>query len=621
MAKKPTQKTTQNIKELDEQSKEIIEIESTERIVDELEELQKNSDAKNISDTSKKAEEAPHLHQLEQPPAWKRFIDWFWAKKWLTIPALVLIILAIIVAIPASRYAVTGWFWKERIVLRIVDDANNRPVSEATVRISNTAYRTDLNGAVEIPAISVGMHELKVQKNNYRTLTQSIEVPLFALGKQYEAKFHATGRVTDIVLTNRISGVAIKSALISISKDDQARTDDKGKAQIIVPTGKQEVTATITAEGYIDTKVQLKQNQKNEFQLVPDGKVYFLSKQRGAIDVIKTNLDGTDRQTVIQGTGHEEDQDTNLLASRDWRYLLLKAKRVAGKPASLYLIDTSKGVLETVEQANSNFTLIGWSGHRFLYSTYSNDKTYADNGQEMLKSFNAESRKTTTVDENQSVTVSPGSHYRQSLSNFYIVDAGVVYTKAWFMAGIQPANPIPTDKTTEIIKVNADGGGKKILKTYPSNTIAYIEAKLYEPQEVYFKVAMLEAGSKPTYAEFENGVLKEGIAGDRFDNIVYPTYLMSPNGTQAFWSEPRDGKSTLLLGGKNAENKQEVAVKSEFKAYGWFTDDYVLMQKGGSELYISSPAQLKLGVAPLKVSDYHKPSTNLIGYGYGYGGQ
>lgn len=618
MAKKSTEKhENRKLKDLTEESKEVTAIESADKIVNELEALQKDDARSEKSKKDPVPEQAEHLHKLEKPNAFKRFCGWLWQKKFIVAPLLVIAILGVLAAIPTTRYGMTSWFWKESIVIRVIDDGNNRPVTEATVRVAGQTIKTDAKGNAKM-TVAVGMQELNIQKKNYQTKTNSIEVPLFARGKQYDTEFHATGRISDIIITNRISGKAIKAALISVSKDDQARTDDSGKAQVVVPTKKPTTTATVTAEGYQDSQISIKQGQKNELQLTPTGKLYFLSKQRGVIDIVKTNLDGSDRQTVVPGTGEESDGETYLLASRDWRYLLLSAKRSTGKTASLYLFDTVKGSFETIDEGKANFSLIGWSGHNFFYSVGRTDKTDGDNGQTALKMINASSRKISVLDENQSVAMGMAGWYRQHFGNFYITEKGVVYAKTWSRAGFTGFISMPTDKTAEVIQVNSDGLGKKILKSYPAQTISYINAKLYEPQEIYFRIQKLSE-EPPSYAELENGVYREGVNGDKYDS-QYPTFIISPTGTQAFWSESRDGKNTLLLGGKNAENQQEVAAKSEFTPYGWFTDDYLLMQKANSELYITTSAQLKVGVQPVKVSDYHKPAS-FYGYGYGYGGQ
>lgn len=560
-----------------------------------------------------------HLRSIERPNAWKRFWGWFWDKKFITIPFVILLAAAILLAIPTTRYAVLGWVWKEEVVITIIDDGNNRPVTEATVKLAGVSATTDTKGIALFSAVPVGFHELTIEKKNYQTTSRSIEVQVFSKSKKLRETVHATGRNTDITVVNRLSGVEVKAALITVSQDDKAKTDDAGKAQVVISADKKVVPVTVAAEGYLDQKIEIAPSKSTTIELVPTGKIYFLSKQRGKIDVIRTNLDGSGRQIAVEGTGYETDGDTALFASRDWRYLLLRAKREAGKPQALYLYDTTKGSLELIEQGtNATFSLIGWSGHNFFYHVYHDDKTQTDKGIEAVKMVNAQNRKTMTIDESDVASASPFLHYRQQFAHFYILDGGLVYNRQWVGGN---SAPTISELNHDIVRVNSDGGGKKVIKSFQASVVSLVQGKLYKPQEVNYRITKIDQPTKPVYAELENWVYREGVTVDSFDSGEYPTYLMSPDGTMSFWSEPRDGKNALLMGGKNAENEQTLASVSEFKAYGWLTNEYILMQKNNSELYIASPAQLKAGKAPLKISDYHKPSALFLGYGYGYGGQ
>jgi hypothetical protein len=93
--------------------------------------------------------------------------------------------------------------------------------------------------------------------------------------------------------------------------------------------------------------------------------------------------------------------------------------------------------------------------------------------------------------------------------------------------------------------------------------------------------------------------------------------LLSPSADQTFWSESRDGKNTLFIGDQGGQNGKQIASLSDYNTFGWFTDDYLLVSKNSSELYIMDKAGKQ---AALKVSDYHKPTQNFYGYGGGYGG-
>src|SRR6185295_2559549 len=110
-------------------------------------------------------------------------------------------------------------------------------------------------------------------------------------------------------------------------EDTEATTADDGKAVLVVPADKQEDAVTLSGDGFntisATLKVTTEEVEANSFKVAPSGKIYFLSNASGKIDLVKSNLDGTDRQTVLAGTGKEDKLNTVLLASRDWKYVAL----------------------------------------------------------------------------------------------------------------------------------------------------------------------------------------------------------------------------------------------------------------------------------------------------------
>jgi hypothetical protein len=97
--------------------------------------------------------------------------------------------------------------------------------------------------------------------------------------------------------------------------------------------------------------------------------------------------------------------------------------------------------------------------------------------------------------------------------------------------------------------------------------------------------------------------------------------LISPDGHQTFWSDSRDGKNALFVGDEAAKNAKQVALLKDYRAYGWYTDKYLLVSKDSSELYVLPVAGLSGDAQPSKVSDYYRPDISYNGYGRGYGGQ
>lgn len=171
------------------------------------------------------------------------------------------------------------------------------------------------------------------------------------------------------------------------------------------------------------------------------------------------------------------------------------------------------------------------------------------------------------------------------------------------------------DKQQAIYSIGSDGSNKKTVAQYPTTQVTNLVGKLYEPNGIYYGLYG-SAGFVKTVA-VENGAAKDtNISGEDFSSRVYNTYLLSPSGNKTLWSESRDGKLSVLVGDGNGQNAKTILAAGDYTAYGWFGDEYVLLSKNKSELYILNAA----GGTPIKVSDYHKPDFSSIGYGYGYGG-
>jgi hypothetical protein len=574
-------------------------------------------DDKPVPEATEKTD-APTEKQVSKKPKLKRFFAAYWRKKKWTLPVTVLVILIALLLVPLTRFVLVGWFWQENVTVTIYDSQNHSRVTQATVKVDGKTAQTDKNGQAKMNGIHIGVRQLSIEKKYYKTATSDVTVDVFANGKNYDVSLEATGRLNKVTITNRISDAIVEGALIDAGEGNQARTDKMGVANVIIPADKQNIKVTITADGYNKVATTIQQGKVNTQQLVATGKMYFLSKASGKIDVVKTNYDGTDRQTIVAGTGQEGDNETSLLASRDWKYLLLKAKREASKQASLYLISTTDGSMSLVDQGDAELTLVGWSGHRFMYTVDRNNVQLWQSKKQALKSVNAENKQLITIDETEAVGNEVGGA-RETLANFYILDNQVVYTKVWSLTGPYAPLSMRGNKQSNILSVSPDGGNKKTIKSFAADQTNYISAQLYKPQEVYY--AYEPSNGNTQYFELEGTEFK-AISNDesRF-NRPYPTFLVSPDGAKTFWSESRDGRNTLFLGGKNAEDPKELTAKSDFTPFGWMTDDYMLMQKGNSELFITTKSQLEKSVAPLKISDYHKPGINYAGYGYGYGGQ
>lgn len=579
-----------------------------------------NTDDESKQPEQPEATEQPtrRVRRREQPSRLASFKAWCGAHKraLLITGALVLVAIIVLAAVPATRNKIAGVFVKKTVTVLVKDSQKSNPVSKAEVAIGGVHAQTDKDGKAVLQGIEPGAHDVTVTKELYKQATTTATVPIFGDAAQLAVTAEPTGRLVAVSVTDRISGAVVANATIDAGNGNSATTDNKGQATVVVPADKPQITATVSAVGYLQAKdAVIKQEESSSLQVVPTGEVYFLSKQSGKVDVVKTNFDGSSRSVIVPGTGNENDRETSLLASRDWKYLALLAKR--DKETALYLIDTATGKLETIDEGKDlRFSLVGWSGSRFVYSLTRENRKDWQAGYQVLKSYNAPTRQLTVIDETQAGN--EGDSVAQTMSGFYILkNDQIVYIKDWYAGWSYGLD----NRTDTIASIQADGSNKRALKSYKAMDLSYIEAKLYTPQEIHFRVWDDE------YNRLENVMTVGGKlepvppAQQKFDQ-EYPTFLMSPDGTKSFWAEPRDGKNALFIGDDNAtdSSKQLLANLSDYGTYGWTTDKYLLLQKNSSELYITTADQLKKGATPLKISDYHKPSLIYSGYGYGYGG-
>jgi hypothetical protein len=547
---------------------------------------------------------------------WKASLGRFLRSK--KVLLLLPLALLIVLALPWTRYPVLGMVLKKNVPITVVDSKTSSPVSGARVQVSgSSSVVTDENGKAVVRA-GVGNRTITIEKQYYTPQSTSYFVGMSG-GQPKKVSVTATGRLVPVTVRNKVTGKPVAGAVVAVLKTT-AKTNAKGLASIALPANAATYKANVSLAGYNRAEITVQVTdtavKANEFTLTPAGHVYFLSNANGTIDVVRSNLDGSDRKTILEGTGKETGQTTSLLASRDWRYVVLKARRDTAQPA-LYLIDTKTDQVSDFDTSNSELTLIGWYNHTFVYKQARKDRSPWQTGSQIIKAYDADNTQLNQLDQTQAEG-DASSYVYQDFQNFYLQDNAVIYTTQWYTYSLGES-PSLDGKTATIRTVQPNGQNKKDQHSEAAASVGWIEAALYKPQEVYFGIRGT-TGFKSTYYEYENQAVKS-VSGDQVDfNKAYPTFLLSPTGSRTFWSELRDGKNTLFTGDKDAENKKQLATQSEYAPYGWFGDAYLLVTKNNSELYIMPAAALSGSQQPVKVTDYYKPAQTYPGYGYGYGG-
>jgi hypothetical protein len=540
--------------------------------------------------------------------------------KVLAVLTAVLLVVAVLAAIPSTRYGIAGSFMKKDVQVSVFDASTQKPVSDAEVKVGGQSAKTSASGEAMFKDVPVGEYTVTITKKYYKDTSSTYVVPVLSSPKHLNTNLQATGRQVEVKVTNYVTKAVLAKASVVVG-GTSAITDDKGVATVVLPADQKTLSATASLVGYNDKKTNItvtEQTGKNNISLTPEGKLFYLSNQTGNINVMKSDLDGSNAAVVVKGTGNEERNTTSLLAARDWRYLVLSAKRNAGQKGQLYLVDTKTGSLKTIDQGDANFDLVGWSGHRFIYDVYRNGKKAWESGKQSLKVYDADSDQLSVLDQTTAEGTNTYDYRGEAISTPYILEGKIIYVKVW-NSGNKYYFDSPIGKKSSIMSIDPDGSNKKTVKEFTVQHAITIESKLYEPQEISYKVT--PDTNQPSFYRYEDGVVNSVSNTDEKFYDFYPTYLVSPSGNKTFWYEYRDGKNTLFVGDKNGKNGTMIASLSDYSTYGWFGDDYLLLSKGGSELYIVAANKPISGDnQPIKITNYFKPGTNYPGYGYGYGG-
>ncbi|HSX16811.1 MAG TPA: hypothetical protein VLH86_01780 [Patescibacteria group bacterium] len=581
-----------------------------------------DSDSKSTdegSDETASSEDKPEEQPAKTGPHHKAW-GWVMGHKMVSIPVAVVLVLAVLAAIPFTRYFFAGMVISKDFTVAITDSQTGKPVTSAEITVAGKKATTDNQGKAKVHT-SVGSAKLVISKKYYHDASFSVTVA-FSQKQPYAVKLEATGRPIPITIINRISNKPVADITIS-AENTKAITDAKGEATIVVPADKTQVKATMSGAGYNSADFMLKvttsTDPANTFAVTPAGKLYYLSNASGKLDVIKSDLDGQNRQTVLAGTGKEDKNNTVLLASRDWKYIALLSKRDGGDNAKLFLIETDTDKLTTMDEGDATFTPYGWSGSRFVYTVDRTKVSIWQPKRQALKSYDASSKGIAVLDQ----TTAEGDQYNyrgESLGNVYILDKEVVYTKTWNKNGGFDLS----SKQATFNSVQADGSQRKTVKGYPPTNSYYLDlnTRPADFNEIYIRYPIDNNGKYKHDAYKDGKITAEDLTDDEFYQGTYNTYIVSPSGNKTFWTEYRDGKNVFFVGDGSGKNgKQLPGSSDDHVAYGWYTDGYLLVTKKSSEMHIMPVDGLTDGVtSAIKVSDYYKPNYYIRGYGYGYGG-
>jgi hypothetical protein len=522
-------------------------------------------------------------------------------RRWLLAGGVIIALIALAAVWPTSRYKLAGLVINKTVSVEVRDATTHAPVSDAQIELSGTQMVTNADGIAHIAA-RPGKQTIAISKGYYQTKYQAVVVGLGS-NQSTSVALTAIGRQVPITLTNMISGQPSAGVTIS-ALGTTAQTNSQGRATIVLPASHTTISAVLSGAGYnqktVSITVTAQSVAANDFSLTPSGRVYFLSTISGTIDVVGANLDGTGRATLLKGTGRENPATTQLLASTDWRYLVLVAARDTSQPA-IYLLNTSTGKLTAFDTSASKFSLIGWSGDSILYDAVKTSQSAADPGREVIKSYNATLGQLNQLDANQTTGSSTDYAY-DSFGNFAVLGNQLLYTTQWSVSGAGN----DSTKSDTIRGLTLGSTAAKDYESVPTTTFGYWQSIQTGPQTVML-AAYDSSDSKQSYYTYQSGAVSIDATNDAsLFSHLYPRYYLSADNQHVFSAVSRAGQTVLSLSDATGQEQQSVTSNGTYQAAGWY-GNYLLLSKSDDQLFIAPSSSAS---HPTKITSFYQSTVS-----------
>jgi len=519
--------------------------------------------------------------------------------------------LALLVIVPQTRYLPFRFFIHKDAVLH-VQDANGASISDATILAANNAYKTDTNGNVVIKKLAVGTNDIKVSALFYDTLQFTLKQPLFKKPKTERVVLKPVGTITKVSVINRISGRALMGVKVKSPAGGSGVTNAEGTAVISVNTTSQKVTVQVTDDGIVDATSEVKVGGSatdNVVYVTPKGRIAYLQKNDAKIQVIASNIDGTNSQVILDASGNEDPADTQLIGSASWKFAALKARR--GTNVGLYIVDVVNSTLTTLDESPQSYIPVGWRNETFIYLAYAKRALWQP-GTYTLKAYNALNQQTTVLDESRAEGVSATDFASEVFENVYIVPEGIVYAKKWqasYYYGARLANKRMTITLTDEI------GNKKDINQWQAGYNASIKTRQSGPRQLAIFVEL--DGVNRSYYTYNNSTVVQDRTVDEevFKKTKQDTYYISPNNLYSVW-QTADNKN--FVGTVDKTIGSLLPLPSAYKVIGWYSNDYVLLvDTANNDLKITARDVAQKGGSTIKINTIYTAPLAYTVYGYG----
>lgn len=501
-----------------------------------------------------------------EPPKKPNIFKRWWASKPWRYGSLIVLLALIIAAlgVPTSRWWICNHLGVRAKVSLAVDDAStHQPLKNVKVTLDGRTASTDKDGIINFDNVKLGDASLIAEKAAFATTKRNVTVH-FGMNTLAMLDLKPVGIQYKIQLTDYLTGQPVAGAEVT-SGQASALSNTNGQAVLTLMSVEKQLNTSVKASGYnpLTGEIDFSSGSASA-KLVPSGRDYFVSNATGTYDVDSANLDGSDRQLVLAGTG-QENSNMSLAANPGGGLLALVSIRDNQRDASGYqmqaltIVNTKSKNTLTLDHADS-FQLIGWLDGTTLVYVSVDDCS----GQTC---YNLMSYNYTSSARKQLATTS-------DLAGVFAIGDRIYYA----------TNDTSGINQPQFVGVNADGTDQQVIL---KNSVYSI----YRPS--YNQLLLAAPGN---WYSYQDGA-SQATQVQPPSNPTTSFYLDSPNGSQSAWLTQRDGQPALMVYNlASKQSKQVASLPGLSYPIRWLdnntlilrvasaseTADYVLSLNGGS---------------------------------------
>lgn len=504
------------------------------------------------------------------------FAAW-WRNKWTRWITILIILGAIttVAVVPSLRYAALNKAGvRASTSLAVYDNGTRLPLKNVSVAVAGKKATTDSKGVAKVSDLRLGPQELVIQRVGFATVKQKVTL---GWGSNPLGNFilDSTGVRYVVVITDFISGKPIPGAEVSFADTGATAVADKqGKATLTLDNASEAVNAqlSVSASGYHTTPVTLPATPAKPVAvaLPPAAKTVFVAKQNGRYDLVSMYLDGSERSTLLAGTGSET-SNISLLADPAGKKVAYVSTRDGLTSAGGYhmsgltLVSIADGAYATISHAD-HIQLVDWIGTTIIFEESSKNTSATDSNRYKLVAYDYASSKRYEL-----------AHANQ-FNSVQVVEGKVYYAIA------------STDPTAQAYyyQINADGTNRTTIlekEVWSAFRVAYDKVLLQTP-DGWFSYSV---GMTPV----------ETAAAPDSQNR---TYVEGPD-NQSVWIGQVNGNGTLTLHSNTRGTDTVLATRSGIVyPVRWLTDD-TLVYRLATNGEVADYAVTTSGGAVKKITD------------------